>query len=338
VRDRRNDREGGIILHRHRPARGRGVACLDRLDGLPADARGDDPCREDGRDLGADPQPAGGDAAADRPTPEERAGEGRWEWHGSEVLERCALGSLTALEDGAVVALAEVSAERASLGTRQLALGEARKGELRLLARESSFELLAKGAASTEDQGLDGADGEVEDFRDLGVRAALELPHYERGALVEREEAERTADLAGRRDVRVLGRRCGEALVELHLLRAARRVAEALPADVVGNLDQPVVRAMRALAALERAVGVEEGGLGDVLCVGLVVEDRERVAVDGMDVPPVELLEGALGGALGLRDRGSHYWRDAFRRSFLRSGDGHGSTTGEIGRALRSLV
>ena len=95
-----------------------------------------------------------------------------------------------------------------------------------------------------------------------------------------------------------MGRRGGEALVELDLLRAARRVAEALPADVVRDLDQPVVRAVRALAALEGAVGAEEGRLRDVFRVGLVVQDRERVAVDGMDVPLVELLEGALSGEL----------------------------------------
>ena len=86
--------------------------------------------------------------------------------------------------------------------------------------------------------------------------------------------------------------------VELDLLRAARRVAEALPADVVRDLDQPVVRAVRSLAALEGAVGAEERRLRDVFGVGLVVQDRERVAVDGMDVPLVELLEGALSGAL----------------------------------------
>ena len=230
-----------------------------------------------------------------------------------------------------------MGAEGASLGARQLPFVEAREGELGLLAGEPALELLAESAAGAEDQGLDRADGEVEDLGDLGVRAAFELAHDERGALVEREEAERTADLACGGDVCVVGCRGGEALVELDLLRAARRVAEALPADVVRDLDQPVVRAMRALAALERAVGVEEGRLGDVLGVGLVVEDRERVAVDGVDVPSVELLEGALGGALGWREQGRHCWRDAFRRSFLRSGDGHGSTTGEIGRALRLL-
>src|SRR4029453_1120675 len=111
--------------------------------------------------------------------------------------------------------------------------------------------------------------------------------------------------------VGVLGRRGGDALFELDLLRAAGRVAEALPAGVVCDLDQPVVRAMRALAALERAVGVEERRLGDVLGVALVVEDRERVAVNGVDMPTVELFQGELGGALGGRARWGHCSREA---------------------------
>jgi hypothetical protein len=206
-------------------------------------------------------------------------------------------------------------------------LGEPGEGELGFLAREPALELLAESAAGAEDQGLDGADGKVEDLGDLGVGTAFELPHDERGALVEREEAERAADLACRGNVGVVGRGGGDALVELDLLRSARRVAEALPARVVRDLDQPVVRAMRALAALERTIGVEERRLGDVLGVGLVVQDCERVAVDRVDVPPVELLEGALGGALGMREHGRHCWRDAVEGSFLCSGAGHSSTT-----------
>ncbi len=244
---------------------------------------------------------------------------GRRERHGAEVLERGALGSLSTLEDGAVLALAEVSAERASLGARQLRSLETRERELGLLARQPALELLAESAAGAEDQGLDRADGEVEDLGDLGVRAAFELAHDEGGALVEREEAESTADLACRGDVCVLGCRGGEALVELDLLRAARRVAEALPADVVRDLDQPVVRAMRALAALERAVGVEERRLGDVLGVGLVVEDRERVAVDGVDVP------------LGRASRRSARWRAGMCAS-------RGGTAGEMPSGARSCA
>ena len=175
-------------------------------------------------------------------------------------------------------------------------------------ARSSGLDRTAKSAPRAEDKGFDRTARDVEDLSDLGIRASFELAHDECGALVEGEEAEGVADLAGRGDVAVLGRRLGEVLVELDLLRATRRVAEALSADVVRDLDQPVVWAMRALAALEGAVGAEERRLGDVLGIGLAVQDREGVAVDGVDMLLVELLEGAIGGALGLRDRGSHYW------------------------------
>ena len=176
-------------------------------------------------------------------------------------------------------------------------------------------------------EGRSYADRRVEDLCDLGVGAALELAHDERGALVESEEAERAADLGRGRDVGVLGRGCGERLVELDLLRPPRGVAEALPADVVRDLDQPVVRLVRALAALEGAVGAEERLLGDVLGVGLVVEDRERVAVDGVDVLLVEPLEGAVSGARSLREDGGHGRLDGFGGFFLRSGLATASST-----------
>ena len=222
-----------------------------------------------------------------------------------------------------------MGAESPSLRARQSLLVEERERALGLLAGEPAFELLAERAAGAEEKGFDGTDGEVEDLGDLRIGASLELAHDERGALVEGEEAKGLADLTGGRDVVVVGRRGGEAFVELDLLRAARRVAEALPADVVRDLDQPVVRAVRSLAALEGAVGAEERRLRDVFGVGLVVQDRERVAVDGMDVPLVELLEGALSGALRLRERGSHGWIDAVGRCFLRSRGGHSSRTGQ---------
>jgi hypothetical protein len=50
-----------------------------------------------------------------------------------------------------------------------------------------------------------------------------------------------------------------------------------------------------------------------------------------VDMPTVELFEGALGGALGVREQRGHCWRDALEGSFLRSGAGHGSTTGGNG-------
>ena len=113
-------------------------------------------------------------------------------------------------------------------------------------------------------------DREAEHAGDLLVAATLELAHHDRRALVERERRER-----------------GQHLVEIRLLVVARRparaprssvtsrgrragLAPAHPADVVRDRDQPVVRLLRPLAPLERAVGVEERRLGDVLRVGRV--------------------------------------------------------------------
>ena len=220
----------------------------------------------------------------------------------AEALERGALGALAALEDGAVLALAQVGAQGASLRAREALLLQAREGELCFLAGEAALELFAQGPAGAEDEGLNGADGDIEDLGDLGVRAALELAHDERCALVEAEEPEGAADLARARHVAVVGGGRSSALVELDLLGPPRSVAEALAADVVGDLDQPVVGALWAFAALERAVGAHEGGLGDVLRVGFVVHDGQRVAVDGVNVLLVEALEGAVDGTRSLRE------------------------------------
>ncbi len=131
----------------------------------------------------------------------EEGAERRGKRNGGEALERCALCALPALEDRAVLALAQMGPESAALGARELLLVEPGQRELGLLAGEPALELLAEGAAGPEDQGLDCADGEVEDLGDLGVRAAFELPHDDRGALVEGEEPECAADLGRGRDV-----------------------------------------------------------------------------------------------------------------------------------------
>ena len=95
------------------------------------------------------------------------------------------------------------------------------------------------------------------------------------------------------------------AIVELDLVGTALRLAEALPADVVRDRDQPVLRVPRALAALVRAIGVQEGRLRHVLGVGRLPQDRERVAIDVTDVLPVDALERAVRAQL-LREEGRH--------------------------------
>ena len=138
------------------------------------------------------------------PRAEEGAERGR-KRNRAEALERCALGALTALEDGAFLAFAQVSAQGAAFRAREALLIAARERERCLAAREAAFELFSQSPARAEDQGLDGADRDIEDLGDLGVRASLELAHDERCALVEAEEPEGAADLARARHIAVLG-------------------------------------------------------------------------------------------------------------------------------------
>src|SRR5438128_4441854 len=117
-------------------------------------------------------------------------------------------------------------AQGSLLRARQPAVELLRERELGLAARQRPLELLAQGAARAEDQGLDGADRDAQDLRDLRVRASLELAHHERCALVERKLAQRAADVLGARPL-VLGNEGGNAVVELDLGRPARGLAEA---------------------------------------------------------------------------------------------------------------
>ena len=185
-----------------------------------------------------------------------------------------------------------------------------RDGELGLVAGDPFLELLAERAPGAEDQGLDGAHGELEDLGDLLVAAPLELAHDEGGSLVEGEVAERAADVLGGEGVVLDDCGFGELLLEDDLVRPALRLAEALPADVVRDRDQPVLRRARALASLEGLVGVEEGGLRDVLGVGLVAQDDECVAIDVARVLAIEALKGAV-RAEALRENGRHIHKDA---------------------------
>ena len=105
--------------------------------------------------------------------------------------------------------------------------------------------------------------------------------------------AERASDVLGGDGV-VDDDRLGELLLEGDLVRAALRLAETLPADVVRDRDQPVLRLLRALPLLVGAVGVQEGGLRDVFGVSLVAQDDQRVPIDVAHMLPIEALEGAV--------------------------------------------
>ena len=195
----------------------------------------------------------------------------------------------------------EVGSDRRAAGGDGASSGsEERRERARQRHRAENAECLAvqlEPTARAEEQRLDRADGEIEDAGDLLVAAALELAHHDRGSLIEGEGGERGQH---RIEVRalLLDRYGLRRLVERDLVRPAAGLAPAHPADVVRDRDQPVVRLVRPLAALVGAVGVEERRLSDVLGVGGVGREGERVLVDLARVLAVELLEGRVGGPL----------------------------------------
>src|SRR5262245_12811934 len=164
-----------------------------------------------------------------------------------------------------------------------------------LLAGQVLLELLAKCLPRAEQQRLERRDADAEHLGDLRVRAALELAHDECGALVRGQLAERTPKILDRGRRRLVGRlSVADALVERDLVRTALRLSEALATDVVRDRQQPAPRPLGADAAVERAIGVEEGRLRDVLRIRGVVEHRGRIAVDVTDVARVQALESLV--------------------------------------------
>jgi hypothetical protein len=169
---------------------------------------------------------------------------------------------------------------------------------LGLAAGQRPFELLAERPARTEDERLHCGLRRPEHRCDLGIGAALELPHRERRTLVEAELGERAEDVLAakaRLVLELVGRELG---IEHDLARPPRPGAEALAADVVRDRDQPVERLLGMRAVLEGAVGVEEDRLADVLRVGGIREHCARVAIDVGDVPAIETLERAVSAQL----------------------------------------
>lgn len=211
----------------------------------------------------------------------------------AERAERRPLRTLAPCEAGALGALAEVRTELRALRPRERAVELLRDDELGLCARQRALELLAERASGAEEERLDGGRRHAEHLGDLGVRTAFDLAQDDGGALVEREMPERAADVLCRGTVVVDDRVC-DVVVELDLLRSPRLGAEALQADVVRDLDEPVERRARFLAALERAERVEERRLHDILRVRAVAEHPVGVAVDMRRVAPVEPVEGMV--------------------------------------------
>src|SRR5262249_37842339 len=211
-----------------------------------------------------------------------------------------------------------MGAQRRAVGALQPPVQLPRDRELRIAARQRGLELLAERTPCAKDERLDRARGQLENLGDLGVRPPLELANHECCALVEREVAECAADvLTGRRLVVRVDELRAHVVVECHFGRAASRLAEALPTHVVRDRDQPVLRLLGPLATLERAEGVHERRLRDVLGVGLVSHDREGVAVDVPDVLSIEPLEAPV-RAWSLRQQRRHVLVDTRATAFLR--------------------
>ena len=173
------------------------------------------------------------------------------------------------------------------------AVGLLRESELGTVAGDQVLELLGERAAGPEDQRFERGLRDVEDPRDLLVRAPLHLPEDERFALRLRDPLQGSDEVLDRGSVGVgLERR--NIAVELDLPRPGLLLAEALPNQVVRDRDQPVRRLARPLASLQRAQRVDERRLRDVLGVGPVSEDGVDVAVDLRRVGAVELIQVAV--------------------------------------------
>ncbi len=198
--------------------------------------------------------------------------------------------------------------EAAALLAAEPPVGLDREGQLGPLAGDEVLQLLRQRAARPEEQPFEGGDGDLEDLGDLLVGAALQLAEDERLALRARDPLQRADEIVDGRAV-VVRLVAGHVAVELDLLRPRLVVPPALPDHVVRDRDQPGLGLPRPVAALERAQGVDEGGLRHVLRVGGVPEQGEPVAVDRRRVLAVELVRAPCRAGAGLG--GGHTSPDA---------------------------
>ena len=125
---------------------------------------------------------------------------------------------------------------------------------------------------------------------DLGIRATFELAEDDRLALLGRDLREGGQELADARAVVVLDLVVGDAIVQLDLPRACRVMPEPLLDRVARDREEPVRRLARTDALLDRAVGVEERRLGDVLGVRMISENCVGVPIDVAAVAAVQVV------------------------------------------------
>jgi hypothetical protein len=83
--------------------------------------------------------------------------------------------------------------------------------------------------------------------------------------------------------------------VELDFLRAHGAKASPPADDVSRDGEEPRARLLRPVAAPQRAKGVQERSLGDVLCLVGIAHVAQHRAVNLAPVPTVDPLEGTIG-------------------------------------------
>src|SRR5829696_2955806 len=156
------------------------------------------------------------------------------------------------------------------------------------------------------DQDLGRSVGAAQRARDLAVVHAEGEPHDQGVAAVVGQKLQmlhHALQLLSSLDDPLGPVRCGDGLRLLeHPLRAAGAVAVVVGREVVRNPDEPGPQRAAVgftAGALEVAICLEEGLLGDVLGIVVVPDAVIRVGVDVAEVVAIELLEGAI--ELGFR-------------------------------------
>ena len=194
----------------------------------------------------------------------------------------------------ALLALANVGSQRASLVARQRAVELPRDRPLSLRAGQAPLELLAHTPPSAKQERLDRRGRYGEDAGDLGDWPPFELAHHERGALLSGNLPKRADQIIDPHAWLVADEIHGIGL-ELDFRRAPRGLAKVLKAQIVRDRPQPTAWRARALAAQQRPIGVQERRLGDVLRVGRAVQHHQRIAIHSGGVTPIERFERPLG-------------------------------------------
>ena len=177
------------------------------------------------------------------------------------------------------------------------------------IARDEVLEFLGERASRPEDQRFERCLGDLRGSPRSPCTSAPPSPGGRVLPLRLRNSLQRADGRVLDRGSVVVGLERGNIAVELDLSRPRLLLAEALPDQVVRDRDQPVRRLARLLAPLERAQGVHECRLRDVLGIGSVAKNRVDVAVDLRRVGAIEFIQ--VGFGLDPGRSGGHHSVDA---------------------------